>query len=824
MLLFWAASVLASPGREVHPAPAHPLMVTEEDEGSWPVVYEGRTAWFDGYADPRTGTAHRMFGALDLGFEVRDEEQAIDVAWTLLEDNEWLLQVPLFELRLARVELLHGQWVVLFERWHGGYRVEGAQVDVRIRRDRVQMVGLDTFPFGFELPWEAPATDEERVWVPLDRGGELIGVLADRVEVQEHGAWELLYLQGEELVAREQLLREFTGRLQGRVDDRSPSTGGSSLAGLPLLELGGRITATDGSLDLEADFASSTALSGRYIELRGAQGSWWSGEVSVSPSSVEHELSASGDDTSYLDVYVYGNAVSQRVRELDWGNDWARAKVPAYVNIQSTCNAYYDGWSINFYRAGGGCNNTGRIKDIVFHEFGHGTHYAAIVSGGFDGSVSEGAGDYLSATMNDDPQLAPGFFTSGGPLRDADNSKRYPQDLVGEVHSDGEIYVAALWHLREELIAKHGYQVGVERADALWYATLQGSDNMTDAYGEAILRADEDGSLDNGVLDGCEIASAFDQHGLLWGPTVRSSLELRHVPGSRLLKVQVLHCGSTPQRVWAEFEDGSTLELSDEGGQWVAEMPSTPGVRTYTVVAEDGSDRVEGTWSIPIGPVKTLSCTSFEEDWGGFTHGATSLEGGMRALDEWQRGRPRGHAGDPVRARDGDLVAGIDLGAVGDADGRYEANGEFWLKSPSWSVSGENPRLRFWTKLQIEDEFDQAWMVVNGQRVEVSSSADWSFWEFPVEGPEASLELWLSSDAGVERGGWTLDHVCVVVDPDAPDDPGRGEDGLGGFGGIGQGAMVSSCGCGGGPVSGGLVGLVLCLAGLRRRRDGRMPL
>ncbi len=818
LLLFIAANAFASPAGTALPSPAVPALASQEDLADWPIAWHGTTTWFEGWADPRTETPHRMFGGLELEDEVTSDDQAIDVAWELLEENEWLLQIPLYELRLERVEELHGQWVVLFERWHSGYRVEGARVDIRIRQKRVLMMGVDTFPFLSEdstPPREGPRSDDI-VWLPLDQDGAITGVLTERIEVQEPGVWETWYMSGDEPVAYVELLRHFRGTLSAQVDDRTPASGATLIRPLPLLEIGGRITATDGSLELDESFTANSSLSGRYIELHGAQGSSYTATLRVDAATPNAMLNSSGDDTSYLDVYVYGNAVSQRIRELDWQNEWARAKVPAYVNIYSTCNAYYDGWSINFYREGGGCNNTGRISDIVYHEFGHGTHYAALVSGGFDGSVSEGAGDYLSATMTDDPLLAPGFYTSGSALRTADNDKVYPNDWVGEVHADGEIYLAALWDLREMLIAKHGYHVGVERADAYWYATIQGSNNMTDSYGEAVLRADDDGDLSNGVLDGCAIAEAFRAHGLLWGPEVRSSLELRHVPATKELKAEVLSCGSTVQRVWADFEDGSTVELSQEGKFWVASMPQKQGVRSYTLTADDGQDSVQGSWSLPVGPVATQMCESFEEGWGEFTHGALSRETGMRALDEWQLGKPRGQAGDPTRARDGEKVAGMDLTTIiGDIDGRYEPNAEFWLKSPQWTVTGKNPRLRFWTKLSLEDDYDEAWMVVNGETIPSTSSDDWVFWEFPVTGETASLELWLRSDAGVERGGWNLDAVCLVADPAEPDNSVEDEQG---WKPGGNGELISNCGCNGAPLGMGWAALLLALAGVRRRR------
>ena len=42
------------------------------------------------------------------------------------------------------------------------------------------------------------------------------------------------------------------------------------------------------------------------------------------------------------------------------------------MNINDTCNAFWDGGSINFYRSGGGCSNTGELAGVFDHEWGHG--------------------------------------------------------------------------------------------------------------------------------------------------------------------------------------------------------------------------------------------------------------------------------------------------------------------------------------------------------------------------------------------------------------------------------------------------------------------
>ncbi|WP_052351036.1 hypothetical protein [Myxococcus stipitatus] len=65
-----------------------------------------------------------------------------------------------------------------------------------------------------------------------------------------------------------------------------------------------------------------------------------------------------------------------RIHELarSWlpNNAWLRGAMTANVNINNTCNAFWNGSTVNFYRAGGGCRNTGEIAAVFDHEWGHG--------------------------------------------------------------------------------------------------------------------------------------------------------------------------------------------------------------------------------------------------------------------------------------------------------------------------------------------------------------------------------------------------------------------------------------------------------------------
>lgn len=106
--------------------------------------------------------------------------------------------------------------------------------------------------------------------------------------------------------------------------------------------------------------------------------------------------------------------------------------------------------------------------DVVYHELGHGM-VALLTPEGLggralreDGSSSDAGGlneaiaDYFAFTITEDGRLAEyvGRFwagTSGSEIRTAANQKRCPDDIVSQVHNDGEPVMAALWAARSRL-------------------------------------------------------------------------------------------------------------------------------------------------------------------------------------------------------------------------------------------------------------------------------------------------------------------------------------------------------------------------------------
>ena len=122
-------------------------------------------------------------------------------------------------------------------------------------------------------------------------------------------------------------------------------------------------------------------------------------------------------------------------------------------------------------RLGKGGVDDAEDGEVILHEYGHAIHF----SQGFQfsteeaGAISEGFGDYWAVTVSQvvrtdlgrpasaDPACVADWdatsYTRSEPhcLRRLDEGKTYPDDLVGEVHADGEIWSQALWDIRNAI-------------------------------------------------------------------------------------------------------------------------------------------------------------------------------------------------------------------------------------------------------------------------------------------------------------------------------------------------------------------------------------
>ena len=132
-----------------------------------------------------------------------------------------------------------------------------------------------------------------------------------------------------------------------------------------------------------------------------------------------------------------------------------------------------EGFDNSFYQPdndlmllGTGGVDDGEDAEVIVHEYGHATQDAQVDGWGATpegGAMGEGFGDFLAAAYY--ARVSRGYYdtcvaewdatsyATGEPpcLRRVDGKKRYPKDMEGEVHDDGEIWSAFLWRLRAKL-------------------------------------------------------------------------------------------------------------------------------------------------------------------------------------------------------------------------------------------------------------------------------------------------------------------------------------------------------------------------------------
>jgi hypothetical protein len=280
-----------------------------------------------------------------------------------------------------------------------------------------------------------------------------------------------------------------------------------------------------------------------------------------------------------------------RVRSLarKWlNNAWFNMTVQTNVNIDDACNAFWDGSSTNFFQSGAGCNNTGEIADVIYHEWGHGLDQNTNLG---DGSTGEATGDITSMHVVHDAVVGPSFGVNGSPVRVLDSASvgyvASPANIdtfcfvcvVGqctngpyghELHCEGEIYGQAHWDLSKSMVAKHGFNTGWQALERIYFLSLPTTDTMVpsqgqNAYGAYLAVDDDNGNLADGTPNCLEIFNAFNAHGIAAGTACAGSTQ---------------GCARPAQ---------PALTVTPGAGRHILDWTASPGAASYTVLRADFS-------------------------------------------------------------------------------------------------------------------------------------------------------------------------------------------------------------------------------------------
>jgi hypothetical protein len=190
----------------------------------------------------------------------------------------------------------------------------------------------------------------------------------------------------------------------------------------------------------------------------------------------------------------------------------------AKVNESSTCNAFFDGSSVNFFLAGGGCVNTA-YSTVCNHEFGHWMNVLYGTGNGNDG-MGEGNADVWSEYIYDTPIIGQDFSGPGSIIRTGLNTLQFCGDAhpacYGEVHTDGEVWMGAAWKVRANLQAINGDALGGMIADNLFLGWMNGY-NQTQIKSiietQWLTLDDDDANISNGTPHYLQIDQAFRTQG-----------------------------------------------------------------------------------------------------------------------------------------------------------------------------------------------------------------------------------------------------------------------------------------------------------------------
>lgn len=556
-----------------------------------------------------TGRAMKAWGkGIQIPGWSEDPRMAENAVRRFIDDNPEVFGITSNYLRTIRCEKHYRLWYLILEQEVDGRRLYGARIDLRISPDgKVFLISNKTLPgFDRDFPYG------------MSEGALFASASAQLgLPAQKHGFGEEMWLPGENRDGALEVhpVREVIVSVEDPVSEWSCymdiNTGETVMRLNNYFYLSGNITAEvmvapvspwnynhtrnvrwgtvdfgsySGNADVDGYYSFSASgsntvvheLSGPYTYVNDRDGAEpYFGVSAYGSDVVDIHMDDSNSDLEERCGYVWSMRALYNTKLVDPSFTGMDYVVPCNVNLSGSCNAYWDGSSINFYRAGSGCENIGQLKDVIMHEYVHG-----ITSAIFDGSgymphlsVNECWSDYWPCTDSDSPLLGRGFFGADTYLRNLDNTLVYPDDWEDEGHHDGQILGGALWDMRED--------IGKSISDTLFqYARYGLPYDFLDNYYEILAVDDDDADLSNGTPNYCAIAYAFGLHGIGDGAEVL----LTHTPHGDTdnttvpytISADLLQC---PTYSWGA--DSVLVRWTTDGTSWNTSIMTTSDGHTY---------------------------------------------------------------------------------------------------------------------------------------------------------------------------------------------------------------------------------------------------
>ncbi len=163
---------------------------------------------------------------------------------------------------------------------------------------------------------------------------------------------------------------------------------------------------------------ATTTLTGRYVDIVDSCGAVnntsATGAINLGGTNNQHDCTTggggAGNTSASRTAFYEVNKLAEQARGWLPSNAWLQARLTTNVNLNQTCNAFWGGGTINFYRSGGGCRNTGEIAAVFDHEWGHGLDDNDTI--GSLSNSSEGYADIAAIYRLQSSCVGSGFFAT----------------------------------------------------------------------------------------------------------------------------------------------------------------------------------------------------------------------------------------------------------------------------------------------------------------------------------------------------------------------------------------------------------------------------
>jgi hypothetical protein len=348
----------------------------------------------------------------------------------------------------------------------------------------------------------------------------------------------------------------------------SPTTGSEVVRPTPFANLSSGGFSNSGGIYTFTSGTVTSTLNGQFVKITDtcgaiSQASDGSGNIAFGTSTgtdcTTPGHGGAGNTHASREQFYQVNRIKEVVKGWLPANTWLTQQLNVNVNLNQTCNAYWDGTALNFFKSGGGCNNTGEIAGVSLHEFGHGIDQNDGTGTAPDGATGESYGDTTALIALHNSCLGPGFLgsncagygdacTSCTGVRDADFAKHAsntpataanfisphcPGASGGsgpcgkEVHCESYVPTETIWDFANRDLPGAGTGPAWTTLDRLWYLSRNTATSAfscttgtfaTNGCGTGSLwktmRAvdDDDGNLANGTPHGGALFAAFNRH------------------------------------------------------------------------------------------------------------------------------------------------------------------------------------------------------------------------------------------------------------------------------------------------------------------------